>query len=494
MGFLRRGGRTSELVASAPPALVPTAPPFCRAPSTSMYLDPRGEVKACCQNEWGRLGNITEHSLEALWRGPVATRLRAAMVRSDLSLGCEQCARSVEVTGPGDAYARVFDQLRLPAGGEVGWPAQLELALSNACNLQCVMCNGELSSSIRIHREGRASLPEVYGDDFFEELDLFLPHVRSLVFLGGEPFLGKEPLRVMARLVDLGLRPHCAITTNGTQWSPRIEQILRSFPTHVTISIDGSSAETVEATRVGAVQAQVLDNVGNFRRVLAETGSSMSIASCLMRTNWHELGAILAWADDLDVDVFVNTVVHPASLSLSQAPVEELGAVVDQLRAEDRHRSTDLRRNRDVWARELHGLEELLRQRRAEAPVEVPVAIGAPAPERHPGTALVRADSRRLVTLVEPGDERRLGLELSTLVGGSIWELVRLVSETLGTTVSSVLEAHGGGTEERRVVFDRDGATITMIAHLVMAPDGGQDWYFRFQPDGGWDSGYASGP
>ena len=29
------------------------------------------------------------------------------------------------------------------------WPTMLELELSNLCNLECVMCNGELSSKIR---------------------------------------------------------------------------------------------------------------------------------------------------------------------------------------------------------------------------------------------------------------------------------------------------------------------------------------------------------
>ncbi|MCB1041280.1 MAG: SPASM domain-containing protein, partial [Acidimicrobiales bacterium] len=224
--------------------------PICHAPSTSMYLDPRGEVRACCQNMWQRLGNITEVGLLEMWRGLRVQTLRRAMAVGDLSHGCERCAVHIDAGRPEAAYARVFDHLPVEEA-EPAWPQQLEFALSNACNLQCVMCNGDLSSAIRVHREGRQPLPVVYDDSFFEELDLFLPHLRSAAFLGGEPFLGRESLRVLQRLAELPTRPRCSITTNGTQWNDRIHRIVSSLPMHVTVSLDGASTSTYESIRVG---------------------------------------------------------------------------------------------------------------------------------------------------------------------------------------------------------------------------------------------------
>ena len=61
------------------------------------------------------------------------------------------------------------------------WPERLELALSNACNLQCVMCNGELSSSIRIHREHRTALPTVAG-----EREGFVPAPLGVLYSAGD--------------------------------------------------------------------------------------------------------------------------------------------------------------------------------------------------------------------------------------------------------------------------------------------------------------------
>src|SRR5436190_1217195 len=133
----------------------------CNAPFSSLYLDPRGEVRACCMNQYHRLGNVTTESLEAIWTGPRAAELRSRVAADDLSLGCELCQVHIDAGDGASAYLHVFDGLP-PTSLAPAWPQQLELALSNACNLQCVMCNGDLSSAIRVHREGRSALPEVY--------------------------------------------------------------------------------------------------------------------------------------------------------------------------------------------------------------------------------------------------------------------------------------------------------------------------------------------
>ncbi len=61
----------------------------CHAPFTSMYLDQRGWVRACCMNDFHTLGNIGTEPLSAIWRGDRVGELRRAMERSDLTLGCD---------------------------------------------------------------------------------------------------------------------------------------------------------------------------------------------------------------------------------------------------------------------------------------------------------------------------------------------------------------------------------------------------------------------
>ena len=45
-------------------------------------------------------------------------------------------------------------------------PMRLEFNIHNACNLQCVMCHGLASSSIRAHREGLPALANPYDETF----------------------------------------------------------------------------------------------------------------------------------------------------------------------------------------------------------------------------------------------------------------------------------------------------------------------------------------
>ncbi len=148
----------------APAAIDGTA---CVAPSASLYFDQLGIVRACCQNTAGALGNIAVSSIREIWDGAGTARLRSALARHDYSVGCDFCAWQVDEGNIDTAYARTYDDLDAVAIAD--WPRQMEFALSNACNLQCVMCNGDWSSSIRAHREHRPPLTSPYGDPFFDE-------------------------------------------------------------------------------------------------------------------------------------------------------------------------------------------------------------------------------------------------------------------------------------------------------------------------------------
>jgi hypothetical protein len=72
-----------------------------------------------------------------------------------------------------------------------------------------------------------------------------------------------------------------------------------------------------------------------------------------MPQNVHEFAELLAWADDLDVDVQVSVVRGPAHCSLARLGPTELNAVVDGLRRQHEEIGRHLGRNRSTWDREL---------------------------------------------------------------------------------------------------------------------------------------------
>lgn len=334
------------------PLAAPLAPrSACGSPSASMYFAPDGQVRACCVNTDYSLGRIGEQSIRDIWEGAQIASLRTAMDRHDFSLGCQDCEHRIAA---GDRAWSTAEQYDAYVGTEPGrYPRRMDFILSISCNLQCVMCNGDLSSSIRLHREKRPPLVSPYGDAFFEELEEFLPHLERSVFLGGEPFVGREPQRVFDLMIEQGHTGTVQVVTNGTQWNDRMERYLRELPMHLTVSVDGYTAETLEPLRVGVDRDRLFANVDRYQEVLAGTGRSVSFHYCLMRQNWHEFGAFLLEADRRDATVLVMTVTGPAGFSLWDMPEAELRTILDELEAEERSLAGQLGRNRGVWDAEL---------------------------------------------------------------------------------------------------------------------------------------------
>ncbi len=331
----------------------------CYAPTVSMYFDQFGKVRACCQNTGALMGSVTEQSIREIWESPNTLRMRAALEVGDFSEGCGFCEWQVQQGDEAIVFARIFDDHTVTEQ-HPRWPVQMEFSMTNSCNLQCQMCNGDWSSSIRAHREQRPPLPAVYGDSFFEELAEFLPHLEKVNFLGGEPFLGKEPLRVMAMLAQLPNPPQVAVTTNGTQWSDRIEKICEQLPMSFVLSLDGITAPTYEGIRIGAEFEQVMVNLDRFESYAARHGTKVSLAHCLMRSNWHEFAQFLRFAEDREFQVGINEVVFPVELSLFQMPPDELRQVVNTMERDEGGLAASLATLRPIWEGQLDALRNRL--------------------------------------------------------------------------------------------------------------------------------------
>lgn len=299
----------------------------CLAPYANLYFGPQGDVRACCASA-SHLGNIRVQRLSEIWGGVQQRELRRRLKEGDYSLGCRYCEWEDE-RGMG-VYARVYDGLKVRSS-DPAYPTRLEFALTNSCNLQCLMCDGENSSSIRIHREGRMPSPKAYGDEFFADLAEFIPHLTQASFVGGEPFLGAENFRAWDLFTELNPRAEIGITTNATQWSPRVAGVLEALHPGVTVSIDGMTKATFELIRVGADFDEVLRNVEHFLDHGRRTGKRVNISHCLMPQNYHEFGDLLLYAEERDMHVHVAVVITPASQSLEHMDRADAAAVLASL-------------------------------------------------------------------------------------------------------------------------------------------------------------------
>ena len=333
--MVRRARRRIE-VHPEPVTPAPDPPGWssCYAPHSTMYFDQLGRVRACCQNTGTLLGDITQQTIREIWDSAAANRLRGALEAGSYDEGCQFCEWQIREGNHDIVFARGYDTLQ-PTEPRPRWPRRLELALTNTCNLQCAMCNGEWSSAIRSRRDHLPPLPKAYDDAFFDELAEFLPHLDSVQFAGGEPFLGTEPLRAMEQLATLPHPPAISIITNGTTLTPRVEHLITTLQPHLIVSIDGATPATYDRIRAGAHLPDVLAHLDRFIELVGT--DHVSITTCLMASNWHEFHLTLGLAEARDLDVGVNVVRLPVEHSLYQLGRDDLTAVVTTLQATDPH-------------------------------------------------------------------------------------------------------------------------------------------------------------
>ena len=307
---------------------------LCHAPENSLYFARDGSVLACCYSRDHPIGKYPEQSLDEIWRGARAISMRSALRRNEPPAGCENCCAQIMARNYSGLLARTFDtyalalypgndQYQLQSGLKRMYPVRLEFELSNTCNLECAMCDGNFSSTIRMNREKLPPLAQVYGDEFLEQLSPFLDNVESVSFLGGEPFLIDIYYQIWDYLIEKN--PNCAIsiTTNGTVYTSRVKRVLENLNCQVNLSLDSITKGTYEAIRVNGKLERTLANLEEFSRVNRRNNKPLSISVCPMVSNAMEMPKLVSFANERAIKVHFNTVTFPSEQSIRSLPFDQ---------------------------------------------------------------------------------------------------------------------------------------------------------------------------
>jgi MoaA/NifB/PqqE/SkfB family radical SAM enzyme len=118
---------------------------FCHAPENTLRFSVSGQVHICCRNRYFIAGKYPENTIEEIWNGKAIEDFRKKMKNYDLSYGCQFCEQHFKVNNFDFVKSLDYDAFQHNKKKTL---RKLELELSNTCNLQCIMCSGELSSEI----------------------------------------------------------------------------------------------------------------------------------------------------------------------------------------------------------------------------------------------------------------------------------------------------------------------------------------------------------
>ncbi len=453
--------RTRDAWAAARPGRGHAVDAACVAPWVTLELDPSGWVYACCANQSYPLGRIGEDRLTDLWGGARQGVLREALARWDMSVGCASCRWHMD-HGRFDPDAAVYDRYPLTDPDPAG-PVAMTFALSNRCNLACVMCTPELSSTLR-HQAGLPPIDSPYDDQFYEDLAGFLPGLRYAKFLGGEPFLIPEHFRVWDLMAQVGGPERMQVTTNGTVWTDRVAQVLDRWSFDVTVSVDGASAEMYESIRGGSDFDQVVRNVGRLREACRAKGTEFRLCFCLMDRNWHELAPFLAWADELEAEVSIN-LVSDLGLALHDLPDAELEGVWSRWSRDAATVAGLAPRLREQWDTQVVQLERVLAERRDGVPPPPRQAQEATDWSWHVGAAAAGGLSHGAGVADEAVQRDRLRAWSGT-------DDVAVLGLAPDGTVSACRAAHGRLGLDASLV----GRSVDDVVPALAAADGRRTW------------------
>ncbi len=355
---------------------------LCHAPFTSINFDQFGSMTACCYNKKEVLGRVPHQTIKEAWLSPTAEQLRARMRNNDLGGGCSYCQELLLAGNHRGTKAYFYDEFaEAPATGwdkvmalfttkKVGFPKVFELELSNTCNLECIMCNGHFSSSIKKNREHLPAQLIPYGPAFVDELAEFMPYLTDMKFLGGEPFLIDIYYDIWERIIAVNPKIKVHITTNGTVLNNRGKKILEQLNVAIVLSIDSLDKETYEGIRINAKYDRLMENLAFFKTLVQQKKTYLTFTVCPIIQNWKTLPQLLQVANEDGINLHFNTVWAPEQVSMQYLDADTLAEVITYLEAHLPNNVTDRKaaNNIQVYQQYIDTLKYWLEEKKQQLP------------------------------------------------------------------------------------------------------------------------------
>lgn len=296
----------------------------CIAPYNNMYFTTEGNVAPC----WLLVGHLDkwgpERSIKDIWFGEKFTEYRNNLKNGVFNSECRVCKQKIEAdTWP---LAMAYDGFSVKE-----YPTMLELELSNQCNLECIMCEGRLSSGIRKNREKLPPMQQVYDENFVEQLKEFIPHLEELRFNGGEPFAQKIVYDICMLVAEINPNLRINIATNGTVYNKQVREILSKCNISLNISIDSLDKDNYEAIRLNGNFDILMENFQIFNKYCKDNNRGLSVMVNPMNNNWWEMPEFVKFTTENKVNLWYNTIHHPEHLSIWKLPSQDLNVILQTL-------------------------------------------------------------------------------------------------------------------------------------------------------------------
>jgi len=320
-------GKKENILAYNQTRVTGPEPCVCHAPLRSLYFDIHGKATACCFNRAHVLGKFPENSISEIINSDKRMFLQTELCRQNFMYGCQHCHKLIEAGNFDGVEARLYDNLK----DQGITPSEITFELDNTCNLECVMCHEEFSSTIA-KAKGLERIRHPYNAEFLEQLRAYIPKLKVAKFLGGEPFLINIYYEIWDLILELNPKCRINLQTNGTIFNDRVKSYLDRGNFYIGISIDSLQKDRYESIRKNAVFEDVMSNIDKFIEISRKKNNYVNISVCPMQQNRDEIPDLVNFCNQKNVFIYFNTV-YTAGFAISELSEEELLEMLTRYRA-----------------------------------------------------------------------------------------------------------------------------------------------------------------
>lgn len=386
--------------------------PLCKMPWSALTITGRGQIKPCCQLKTN-FGSLHEGvTLSEAFSGAGWRELRQAHLASEDHPACRACLSREELLGKS---RRIWFEERFGAELHGPWEesaephfVQVDLNLSNRCNLRCRMCGSWGSHRWIEEEKALQEFPELRRESnpamlrefelSREQIDQILPFLKGtkrIDFKGGEPFLATHHDYVLQRLIEMGRHRDITLhyTTNGTFVRRELLDLLKQFKqVKLVFSLEGTEG-LYSYIRGGQFDfARVQRNIqlyDELENVHISFNVAMQIYNLLnLRDLWQTLNSMKLRHGDAQGAFDYTLVVDPPYLSpfVAPQPLRELAIARIQDLPEFDHFRKKLasepidEKNWAVFATFTRALDQLRGESLAQVAPELAAFLAEPGP------------------------------------------------------------------------------------------------------------------
>lgn len=204
---------------------------FCILPWIHMHAWPDGRAMPCCIADSDQpFGDLKNNTIEEVWNSDKYKELRKAMLQGKQLDACKRCYELESSTWIwtlrknsnewfGDKHFDLVEKTNEDGSIDEMRMAYMDVRFSNICNMKCRSCGPELSSlHAQEHGElyGKHEIANILNNNgstvvniakknnYWENLQKYLPDVEEVYWAGGEPLITNEHYKILDNWIDTG--------------------------------------------------------------------------------------------------------------------------------------------------------------------------------------------------------------------------------------------------------------------------------------------------